>query len=319
MTRNLRTGALDALRAMKGGSAPVSAAAARRPRCRRSLLACELARDLPSDDAYALLCGLLDSEPEPNVCAAGDRSARRGRRARSAAGPRALRGQVPRDGVSRILDQDHRRSDPLAAVHSHVGELAALTRGGVSPVVRFSLSTYRHGLHRSQALLRRTAGRSSAWPATGAGSFASYFARLRSDFEGEVEHFVNAFTVNETYFYREDHQLRCLTTDLLAERLRAKASGQAIRIWSVPCSTGEEPYSIAIWLLENWPLVDQYEIEIVGSDIDTGVLEKARSGIFGKRALMRLSPYLVEKYFAPAGPKHGKFSTTCATRCGSRA
>ena len=137
--------------------------------------------------------------------------------------------------------------------------------------------------------------------ATGSGTFASYFARLRSDAEGEVEYFVNAFTVNETYFYREDHQLRCLTAELLADRLRLKGQEHAIRIWSVPCSTGEEPYSIAIWLLENWPMVDKYEIEIVGSDIDTGVLERARSGVFGKRALMRLSPYLVEKYFAPAG------------------
>ena len=138
--------------------------------------------------------------------------------------------------------------------------------------------------------------------ATGAGSFASYFARLRSDMESEVEHFVNAFTVNETYFYREDHQLRCLTNDLLVERVAFKGPSRPIRIWSVPCSTGEEPYSIAIWLLENWALVDQYEIEIVGSDIDTGVLEKARDGSFGKRALMRLSPYLVEKYFTPQGP-----------------
>jgi len=137
--------------------------------------------------------------------------------------------------------------------------------------------------------------------ATEVTSFASYFARLRSDAEGEIEHFVNAFTVNETYFYREEHQLRCLTSDLLPDRLRAREAGQAIRIWSVPCSTGEEPYSIAIWLLENWPMVDQYEIEIVGSDIDTGALEKARSGLFGKRALLRLSPYLVDKYFVPAG------------------
>ncbi len=142
--------------------------------------------------------------------------------------------------------------------------------------------------------------------ATGAGTFASYFARLRSDSEGEVEFFVNAFTVNETYFYREDHQLRCLSADLLAERVRARGHGNAIRIWSVPCATGEEPYSVAIWLLENWPLVDQYEIEIVGSDIDTGVLEKARAGMFGKRALMRLSPYLVDKYFVPAGPETWK-------------
>ena len=134
---------------------------------------------------------------------------------------------------------------------------------------------------------------------TGAGTFASYFARLRSDVAGEIEQFVNAFTVNETYFYREDHQLRCLTTDILAERVRTQGRGNAIRIWSVPCSTGEEPYSIALWLLENWPLVDQYEIEIVGSDIDTDVLETARIGLYGKRALMRLSEDLVDKYFVP--------------------
>lgn len=135
--------------------------------------------------------------------------------------------------------------------------------------------------------------------ATGSQSFASYFARLRINAQGENEQFVNALTVNETYFYREEHQLRCLTTDLLAERVRKKRKGGAIRIWSAPCSTGEEPFSVAIWLLENWPLVDEYEIEIVGSDIDTQVLEHAGQGIFGKRSLMRLSPYLVTKYFSP--------------------
>ncbi|MEJ1976020.1 MAG: protein-glutamate O-methyltransferase CheR [Acetobacteraceae bacterium] len=137
--------------------------------------------------------------------------------------------------------------------------------------------------------------------ATGVASFAGYFARLRSDVRGEIEQFVNAFTVNETYFYREDHQLRCLTTDLLARRVAMKPPAAPIRLWSVPCSTGEEPYSIAIWLLENWPEVDAYDIEIVGSDIDTRVLEAARQGIFGKRALMRLSSEIVAKYFVPLG------------------
>jgi len=133
--------------------------------------------------------------------------------------------------------------------------------------------------------------------ATGAASFASYFAGLRSDFQSEVEQFVNAFTVNETYFYREDHQLRCLTTDLLPRRTAGRSLAEPVRVWSVPCSTGEEPYSIAMWLLENWPAVDSYDVEIVGSDIDTRVVEAARRGIFGKRALMRLSPNLIAKYF----------------------
>jgi chemotaxis protein methyltransferase CheR len=136
----------------------------------------------------------------------------------------------------------------------------------------------------------------------GISSFATYFAFLRSDAGGETEKFVNAMTVNETYFYREDHQLRCLSSDLLAERIRDKPAGAPLRIWSVPCATGEEPYSIAIWLLENWPEVDLHEIEIVGSDIDTGCVTAARHGEFGARALMRLTPDLVSKYFEPAGP-----------------
>jgi chemotaxis protein methyltransferase CheR len=133
--------------------------------------------------------------------------------------------------------------------------------------------------------------------ATSSQSFSGYFAYLRSEVRDEVEQLINAFTVNETYFYREDHQLACLTTDLLRERVAAKRPGDPVRIWSMPCSTGEEPYSIAIWLLENWKDVDTYDIEIVGSDIDTRVLEAAAEGIFGKRALMRLSPELIARYF----------------------
>jgi chemotaxis protein methyltransferase CheR len=137
--------------------------------------------------------------------------------------------------------------------------------------------------------------------ATRADAFESYFARLRGDAQGEIEQFVNTFTVNETYFYREEHQLACLTSDLLGVRLKVKPRGEQIRIWSVPCSTGEEPYSIAMWLLENWPLVDQHDIEIIGSDIDTNAVATARAGAYGKRAFMRLPPYLLQKYFEPEG------------------
>jgi chemotaxis protein methyltransferase CheR len=128
-------------------------------------------------------------------------------------------------------------------------------------------------------------------------SFADYFAQLRGEERKEVEELINAFTVNETYFYREDYQLACLTTDLLEARVKTKRPGDAIRIWSAPCSTGEEPYSIAMWLLDNWKDVDAYDIEIVGSDIDTDALEAAAEGIFRRRALMRLSPELIARYF----------------------
>lgn len=138
--------------------------------------------------------------------------------------------------------------------------------------------------------------------ATRSASFSHYFARLRADAHEEIEKIINAFTVNETYFYREDHQLKCLSSDLLNQRIKYKKSGDLIRIWSAPCSTGEEPYSIAMWLLENWRLVDEYEIEIIGSDIDTDVLRTAAEGVFGKRALMRLTPDVIEKYFTQLDP-----------------
>ncbi|OYX14941.1 MAG: chemotaxis protein CheR [Rhizobiales bacterium 32-66-8] len=140
--------------------------------------------------------------------------------------------------------------------------------------------------------------------ATGATSFVSYFARLRSDLRGEVEQFINAFTVNETYFFREEHQLQCLSKDLLPRRIERPRAPKTIRIWSVPCSTGEEPYSIAIWLLENWPQVDAYDIEILGSDIDTRALDAARTGLFGRRALMRLSADIIAKYFEQTDDEH---------------
>jgi chemotaxis protein methyltransferase CheR len=134
--------------------------------------------------------------------------------------------------------------------------------------------------------------------ATGALSYETYFMRLRSD-PAEVAEVVDAFTVNETYFYREEHQFRCLTKDLLPRIVQGKAPGDKVRIWCVPCSSGEEPYSVAIWLLENWPLVDAYNVEIVGSDIDATVLRAAQAGRYGKRALGKLPGPLLEAYFEP--------------------
>lgn len=134
-------------------------------------------------------------------------------------------------------------------------------------------------------------------------SFAHYFGLLRTD-PHEVSAVISAFTVSETYFYREEHQLRCLTMDILPEIIRDKRPGDKIRIWSLPCSTGEEPYSIAIWLLENWDMVDAYHVEIVGSDVDGVALAAARAGHYGVRSLNRLPAPLLRDYFEPA--QHGQ-------------
>jgi chemotaxis protein methyltransferase CheR len=133
----------------------------------------------------------------------------------------------------------------------------------------------------------------------GTTQFGAYLNLLRAG-GPETERLINSFTVNETYFYREAYQLRCMARALLPDIVAGRGPGDMVRIWSVPCATGEEPYSIAIWLLENFAMVDAYNIEIVGSDIDTRVLAEAADGIYGERALSRLSQALQDRYFGPA-------------------
>lgn len=131
---------------------------------------------------------------------------------------------------------------------------------------------------------------------TGSRAFADYYGLLCND-ENEAQELINSFTVNETYFYREEHQLRCLSRSLLPQIVRNRGPGDHVRIWSIPCSTGEEPYSIALWLLENWAMVDVYNIEIVGSDIDTFAIQAALEGRYGSRALAKLPKEVLEAYF----------------------
>lgn len=138
--------------------------------------------------------------------------------------------------------------------------------------------------------------------ATGADDFRSYFIALRFEARGEeLQQLVNAMTVNETYFFREAYQFDCLVNDMLAEVVRRKKRGGRIRIWSIPSSTGEEPYSIAIYLLERWPLINDYEVEILSSDIDTTVLDAARAGVFTERSVAQLPKPYLEKYFTRRG------------------
>jgi chemotaxis protein methyltransferase CheR len=128
-------------------------------------------------------------------------------------------------------------------------------------------------------------------------SFGDYFNRVRFQSSGsELQALVNSMTVNETYFYREDYQLKCLAHSILPEIAASASRGDAIKIWSIPCSTGEEPYSIALFLLEYWRDVDDFDIEIVASDIDTSVIQKARLGIYDERALQHVSAETIKKY-----------------------
>lgn len=138
--------------------------------------------------------------------------------------------------------------------------------------------------------------------ATGADSFRAYFVALRFEADGaELQHLVNIMTVNETYFFREAYQFECLVKNMLDEVASRKAPGSRIRIWSIPSSTGEEPYSIAIYLLERWAGIDKYDVEILSSDIDTAVLKSAQAGVYSPRSVSHLPQAYLAKYFTQQG------------------
>jgi len=133
---------------------------------------------------------------------------------------------------------------------------------------------------------------------TGAKNFRDYFTMLRFEASGqELQKLVNVMTVNETYFFREEYQFKCLVNSILQEIIQHKTDKQPIRIWSVPSSSGEEAYSIVIYLLEHWPAIAQWDVEIISSDIDSDIIDSAQRGHYSSRSVQYLPTTLLIKYF----------------------
>jgi len=140
---------------------------------------------------------------------------------------------------------------------------------------------------------------------TGHESFKSYFTFMRFQASGEeFQNLTNAMTVNETYFFREDYQFQTMCKYLMDELDDHRPQGQDLRIWSVPSSTGEEPYSIAIFLMEFWKGLDHRDVELVSSDIDTSVLDRAKAGIYSKRSVQNIPITIRQKYFTQQGQEY---------------
>lgn len=134
--------------------------------------------------------------------------------------------------------------------------------------------------------------------ATASTSFSDYFTTLRFETTGaEMQLLINLMTINETYFFREEYQFHCLVNSILPELVKHKQPGQPIRIWAIPSSSGEEPYSIAMCLLERWPGIAKWDVEIISSDIDTAILEQARAGLYSARSVQHVPASYLLKYF----------------------
>ncbi|MCB1770814.1 MAG: protein-glutamate O-methyltransferase CheR [Candidatus Competibacteraceae bacterium] len=117
------------------------------------------------------------------------------------------------------------------------------------------------------------------------------------DDEDELREFINALTTNLTSFFREPHHFEFLANELLPALMRSRGlSNRRIRIWSAGCSTGEEPYSIAIVLREVLPNVG-WDVKILATDLDSNVLATAERGIYEWSRVKDLSESRLRRWF----------------------
>jgi chemotaxis protein methyltransferase CheR len=130
---------------------------------------------------------------------------------------------------------------------------------------------------------------------------SEYLTRLVShaDRQNELRLLLNEITIGETYMFRHPPQLEALRNIILPEVIKAKSQVgfKRLRFWSAGCSTGEEPYTLAMFLLEHARLLPGWSYEILASDLNDNSLEKARAGIYGEYALRNTTALLRSKYF----------------------
>lgn len=133
--------------------------------------------------------------------------------------------------------------------------------------------------------------------------FRKYFFKLRfEDHDGEeFQALMNGVTVNETYFFREETQLDALSTVLIPKLHQIRPKNEPLRILSAPSSTGEEPYSMIIKILEEENVISNRDIEVVGIDIDSTVIDKAKAGKYSDRSVHAIPIPLAKKYFTKSG------------------
>lgn len=117
---------------------------------------------------------------------------------------------------------------------------------------------------------------------------------------GEQEELLSALTTNVSSFFREKHHFEFLKRTVLPSLRQKAESKHGISIWSAGCSSGQEPYSIAATLHDTWPDLDQLKVEVLATDVDPRILEKARTAIYRETEVSTLSHQQQQLLFEPS-------------------
>ena len=133
--------------------------------------------------------------------------------------------------------------------------------------------------------------------ALGLNRFRDYCALVADPAHPEFTEFINAITTNLTSFFRENHHFMHLRNQVVPELLRNKAETRRIRGWSAGCSTGEEPYSIAMALMEADPRLRDWDIKLLATDLDTRVLATAAEGVYEAERVRNMDLSRLQRWF----------------------
>lgn len=137
----------------------------------------------------------------------------------------------------------------------------------------------------------------------GIDSFREYLTVIEADASGEeLTVLLDAVSTNVTSFFREPDHFRFMESTVLPAIIaaRTRPAERKLRIWCAGCSTGEEPYSLAVTLRETLPDVDSWDAKILATDISTRVLQIARHGIYSQDKLKAMPSPVVNRWFVPA-------------------
>ena len=129
------------------------------------------------------------------------------------------------------------------------------------------------------------------------------YARILDHDPVEYDKLFNDLLINVTSFFRDEVAFRTLRNVVLPALIsRGAGKGQCLRIWSAGCATGEEPYSVALLLLEMLgQIISQWNITIHATDIDVEALNRARNGVFTAKEVTGIQPAWLDRYFVPKG------------------
>lgn len=126
-------------------------------------------------------------------------------------------------------------------------------------------------------------------------TFKQYCQYLQTQPNDEFAQFINAITTNLTSFFREKHHFEYLSSTVIPELLKKNRECKQIKVWSAGCSTGEEPYSLAMTLREHVP--DDWDIKILATDLDTNVLSTASEGVYSRDRLANIDEQRLKRWF----------------------